>query len=392
MPQSVQDRTLRIAQWYDYWPGSVLTNFVDLIRNRYGVTIDISQEIYTSDQEVFTWITTAGKKFDLIFPADFNVEQMVRAGLLYNMNKDWLPNYGNLFPWLKDPAQNRYAYPNGRDLYAVPYQWGTTGLGFRTDKGWTRDDIRQAGMELFWMDQFMGVDLSRKVMMLDENRECFGLTYKRLGWNEQLDLGWAPTNLTANPAAPYDGEYQWSQNETGQARLDAATQALIDARSRLYAFNTVNQGPYLTLDVVYIDMAWSGDIMYAIRPHTSTPQPVDYVIPEQGGTRWVTNAAIPRDCRNLWLVHEFINYLLDPEVGANITDWNLYATPNAESFDLLTAYPSYGWDPREDERIYADLAFGYSGPPILERCEFQHDLGPEATIRFLTAWNDVKFS
>lgn len=127
VPQEIENKTLKVAQWYDYWSGSALTEFQDLIKEKYNVSVETTQEIYTSDQELFTWITEAGKKFDVIFPADFNVEQMVRAGLLYNMNKDWLTNYDYLFDWLKDPAKNPYAYPNGRDLYAVPYQWGTTG-------------------------------------------------------------------------------------------------------------------------------------------------------------------------------------------------------------------------------------------------------------------------
>jgi len=62
----------------------------------------------------------------------------------------------------------------------------------------------------------------------------------------------------------------------------------------------------------------------------------------------------------------------------------LYATPNAASFDLLTAYPQYSFDPREDPRIYADEA-------VLKRCEYQHDLGPKVTALYLDTWTRIKF-
>jgi len=393
VPARIESTTLHVAQWYQYWPPSFLDNFVAHIRDKYGVTINIVQEIYNSNEELFTWITQTGKKFDVMFPTNYTVETMERAGLILNLNPDWLPNYANLFDWTKyTQPENSYARrASTGDLLAVPYQWGTTGIGFRTDKGWTRDDIETDGLDIFWMDTYKGQTITKKLMMLDDMRETIGQTYKYLGWKEQRDLGMVPTNIPNNPNPPYDGKYQWSQNETDLTRLAKAKDALKATKPRLFDFNTQNQGPYLVQGVVWIDTAWSGDIMYAIRPNTPSPQPVDYWVPQQGGARWIDNAVIHRESRNIWLAHEFIDFFLDPQQGANITDWNLYATPNAASFDLLKAYPNLGWDPREDPRIYGDDAVGYSGAPILPRCEYQKDLGADLTKAYLDAWSEVKF-
>ncbi|OGS47876.1 MAG: hypothetical protein A3K68_01290 [Euryarchaeota archaeon RBG_16_68_13] len=394
VPNRIESATLKVAQWYDYWPGSFISNFQDYIFGKYGVHVDVIVEIYTSNEELFTWVTTTGKRFDVMFPTNYTVETMERAGHILNMNPDWLPDYDNLFDWTKYAnPQNRYSTrQSDGTLLAVPYQWGTTGLGFRTDR-FERADIEADGLEILWSDSYTSAaagtfSLNRKKMMMDDMRETFGQTYKRLGWNEQVALGYTPTNIARNSAAPYNGVYQLSQNETEDARLNAARDSLSALRPSLYAFNTSNQGPYLVNEVVYIDTAWSGDIMYAIRPHTTTPKPVDYWVPPQGGARWIDNAVIGSSCRNLRLAHEFINFFLDADQGAHISDWNLYATPNAMSFDRLTVYDWY--DPKEDPRIYADDAIGYDGL-ILERCEYQSDLGAAATERYLSAWNDVKF-
>jgi len=393
VPETIESPTLHVAQWYQYWPSSFLDGFKAHIQQKYGVSINIIQEIYTSNEELFTWITQLGKKFDVIFPTNYEVETMERAGLLLNMNPDWLPNYANLFSWVQytQPA-NSYARrsPSGH-LLAVPYQWGTSGIGFRTDRGFTRDDLELDGYDVFWQQTYHGAPLVGKLMMMDDVRFTFGQTFKKLGWDEQAAKGYTPTAVTANPAAPYNGEYQWSQNETDGTRIQQARDALISIKPNLFDFNTQNQGPYLVQDIVWIDTAWSGDIMYAIRPNTPSPQPIDYLVPRQGTSRWIDNAVLHRESRNLFLAHEFIDYFLDPQVGATITDWNLYATPNAASFDLLRSYPEYGWDPREDPRIYSDLATGYTGAPILERCDYIKDLGADLTKTYLDAWSLVKF-
>lgn len=393
VPDHIENSTLHVAQWYQYWPSSFLDGFVTHIRDKYGITVNVIQEIYTSNEELFTWITQAGKKFDVMFPSNYTVETMERAGLVLNMNLGWLPNYSNLFDWAKyTQASNTYARRTSTSaLLAVPYQWGTTGIGFRTDKGFTRADIEADGYDIFWHSTYKGANVTGKMMMLDDMRESVGSAYKKIGWDEQIQKGYTPTNIPWNPAAPYNGEYQWSQNETDAAKLGRAKDELLSIKSNLFDFNTQNQGPYLVQDIVWLDTAWSGDIMYAIRPNTASPQPVDYWVPMMGGAQWTDNVVIHNQCRNLFLAHEFIDYFLDPRQGANITDWNLYATPNQAAFDLLKSYPAYGWDPREDPRIYGDYATGYSGPSILQRSEPQHDLGASSTQDYLTAWSQIKF-
>jgi len=393
VPDHIEDATLHVAQWYQYWPSSFLDGFKAHILSKYGASINIIQEIYTSNEELFTWITQSGKKFDVMFPSNYTVETMERAGLVLNMNPDWLPNYANLFDvWKYTTAQNSYARrASSSALLAVPYQWGTTGIGFRTDKAWTRADIEADGYEVFWNSTYKGQNVAGKMMMLDDMRETIGTTYKRIGWNEQVTKGYTPTNIPRNPDPPYNGEYQLSQNETDPARLNGAKAELLVAKDNLFDFNTQNQGPYLVQDIVWIDTAWSGDIMYAIRPNTPSPQPVDYWVPMMGGAQWTDNVVIHKESRNLFLAHEFIDYFLDAQQGATITDWNLYATPNAASFDLLKAYPEYSWDPREDPRIYGDYAVGYTGAPILQRSEPQKDLGADMTKAYLDAWSEIKF-
>ncbi len=58
-------------------------------------------------------------------------------------------------------------------------------------------------------------------------------------------------------------------------------------------------------------------------------------MPEEGGTRWIDNMAIPFDAPHPCTAHTFINWLTDGEQGAALSNWNYYGTPNAASLDLV---------------------------------------------------------
>ncbi len=470
-------RVLSVAQWYDYWPGIVITNFGTYMQNKWdlsGVRVEWTSNIYTSNEELFTWVTQTGRKFDVMYPSSYTVETFEKAGLIVNMNRDWIPNYLNLFgrvpdpipnprdeahatPWLPPlPAQETYpVYPNGynnaagfdfRDaaavphayrgnttlypaqkahpegkewteqngLLAVPFQWGTTGIGYRSDI-FDKADIERLGWEVFELATYTNpktgrtYDLTNKKMMLDDMREVFTAGLKRVGWKEQERLGRVdpvtgePTGITHNPASPWNGVYQLSGNEIGSERLRESSDWLLSIRDTLWGFNTPQQGPWLVSGERWVDQAWSGDIMYAVRPNSNQHLPVDYFIPKEGGARWIDGQVIHRESEKLWLAHEFVDYIQDPQVQATISSWNLYATGNAWAFELLEKDPAYTftgiypdgspytWAASQDSRIYSDFASGYQGSPILERAEYQHDVGVRNTLKYFDHWRQIKF-
>ncbi len=394
---------LRIAQWYDYWPGRFITSFQDYIRRRYNRSIDVRIDIYTNNEELFTWVTQSGRKYDLMFPTNYMAEIMDRAGLLLNVNEAWLPNLQNLADGTKtafngktlgdflSPRGTPYAFRADGSRISVPYQWGTTGLGYNTDV-FAEADIRELGFDVFkhdaWTNSVSGgtTSLAGRMGLLDDMREVLGLGFKAAGWDAQPGPADQKTGIVGSR-----GEFQWTQNETAPDHVDAATSALQGMKPNLIGFNTQNQGPWLRDQQTFANQGWSGDIIYAIQPYAQVSYPVSYVVPRQGGARWIDSAVLHREARNLWLAHEFMNYFLDEAQGKTITDFNLYATPNLASYDHLAVYPegctpgTCLYDPREDTRIYPtdqDLA----------RCDYQQDVGVGVTqTLYIPAWNAIKF-
>ena len=44
---------LRVAQWYDYWPGSFKTDFTNYMAQTYGLNVSVEQDTFTSNEELF---------------------------------------------------------------------------------------------------------------------------------------------------------------------------------------------------------------------------------------------------------------------------------------------------------------------------------------------------
>ncbi len=68
---------------------------------------------------------------------------------------------------------------------------------------------------------------------------------------------------------------------------------------------------------------------------TDDPARFVYFVPEEGGTRWIDNMAIPFDAPSPCTAHTFINWLLEPDQGAALSNWNYYSSPNQAALDGL---------------------------------------------------------
>ena len=58
-------------------------------------------------------------------------------------------------------------------------------------------------------------------------------------------------------------------------------------------------------------------------------------MPIEGGTVWVDNMAIPVTAQSVCTAHAFINFIMDAENGATLTNFNFYASPNAAAREFI---------------------------------------------------------
>ena len=135
---------------------------------------------------------------------------------------------------------------------------------------------------------------------------------------------------------------------------------------------------FLERGEVDITVEYSGDIFQLIGDCEC--ETYAYVIPVEGANIWTDNLAIALDAPNPDLAHVFIDYILNPQVGADISNYTAYGTPLQAAIDQGLINEEYLNDPG----IY---------PPeeTREHLYFFADI-PDAELFYADAWDQVKIS
>jgi spermidine/putrescine transport system substrate-binding protein len=150
--------------------------------------------------------------------------------------------------------------------------------------------------------------------------------------------------------------------ELAHARLDA-----IAAKKNLKAYISAPVKGQLISGDVWIAQLWNGDATQA-----KVEQPnIAYVVPKEGCTIWEDSLVIPRSAPHKRAAHEFMNYILRPDVQATISDFTGYGTPNSAALRLMQHPVPY---PTADE---------------LKRLELQIDLGRDTAV-WDQIWTEIK--
>ena len=286
------DGDLALFNWAEYIDPEQLQEFAD----EYGISA--TMDVYDSNEAMLPQIQAGNSGYDVIVPSDYMVSIMIAGEFIQPLNQDAIPNLANL-------ATEFTGLPYDPDsTYSVPYQAGTTGLAVDTEV--IGADFPRSWSIVFdpeFADQFSG-----QISLLNDPRETLGAALKYLGY---------------------------SLNTTSQEELDEARDLVSSSSGNLAAFNTDSADELLTSGETAIAHGYSGDMFTQILETDEGTDRYVYFVPEEGGTRWIDNMAIPFDAPHPCTAHTFINWLMDGEQGAALANWNYYTTPNEAAKPFL---------------------------------------------------------
>jgi spermidine/putrescine transport system substrate-binding protein len=314
-------RELRLFIWPDYLDRKL----VDEFEETYGVRVVI--DYYDNNEALIAKLAAGGLgQYDLVVASDYAVEVLRDEQRLLPLEHAHIPNLRNLetrFRVLPFDSGNRYT---------VTYQWGTTGLGIRSDL------VRTNGGELdTWKLVFDSVAQLGPFVMLSDPRETLGAALLYLGY---------------------------SANSTDTVELAAAERLLLAQRPRLLTYAASAQGrDLLASGDVVVSHNYSGDILMA-QVEVSA---IRYVIPREGAILWTDNLAVPARAPSKYTAEAFINFILDAHVGGRLSNFTHYASPNA------AAWPYISDELKTDPAVYPDSA-------VLRRLEVVRDIGPARAL------------
>jgi len=304
------DGDLVLYNWSDYMDPDIITRF----QAECGVTV--TEDFYPSNEELLAKVQSGGSGYDVIVPSDYMVSIMIEEQLLMQLDRDAIPNADNVADDFADPP-----YDPGNQ-YSLPYQWGTTGLG--VDLQVVGEDVEATWGLVF--DPELASQFSGQIALLDDPRETMAAALYYLGH---------------------------SPNTTDEAELQEASDLIAQASANIAAFDSNLYTDLLLSGEVAISHGFSGNYFTAIDEVDGWDR-YAYLIPEEGATKWVDTMAILADAPHPCSAHTFIDFLLDAENGAALTNWNFYASPNAaaEEFILPEVLEDPAIYPENEENLY----------------------------------------
>ncbi len=335
--------TVHIYNWSDYIGPTTLADF------QKETGIKPVYDVFDSNETLEGKLLAGRTGYDVVVPSNHFLGKQIKAGAFQKLDKSKLTNYSNLDPvLLKRLEQN-----DPGNLYAVPYLWGTNGIGYNVDKikavlGVDKIDSWSAVFEPENIKKLQ----SCGVAFLDSADEMMPTVLNYMG-------------LNANSTNPED-------YKKAEAKLLAVRPYVTYFHSSKYISDLANGD-------ICIAIGFSGDMFQAKARAAEAGKGVNvaYTIPKEGGALWFDMLAIPKDSANVKEAHAFINYLLKPEVIAQVSDSVGYANPNPGSDKLMEQ------SIRTDESVY---------PPqeVLDKTYVSVELPPNIQRLMTRSWTKVK--
>jgi putrescine transport system substrate-binding protein len=335
--------TVHIYNWSDYIGESTLADF------QKETGIKPVYDVFDSNETLEGKLLAGHTGYDVVVPSNHFLGKQIKAGAFQKLDKSQLPNYSNLDPvLLKRLEQN-----DPGNLYAVPYLWGTNGIGYNVDK----------------VKAVLGVDKIDSWSVLFEPENIKKLHKCGVAFLDSADE-MMPTVLN------YMG---LNANSTNEEDYKKATAKLLAVRPYVTYFNSSKYITDLANGDICVAVGFSGDIFQARNRAQEAKKGINiaYAIPKEGGALWFDMLAIPKDSANPKEAHAFINYLLKPEVIAQVSDYVGYANPNPGSDKLMEQ------SIRTDEAVY---------PPqeVLDKTYVSVELPPKIQRLMTRSWTMVK--
>lgn len=322
-PQQVP-KTLHYFTWSDYADRETIAEY-----ERYaGVKVVV--DTFGSNEELLAKLQSGALGYDVVVPSDYMVSIMRYHDLLAELPLDDIPNARFLMESFRRPAFD----PEHR--YAVPYLWGTVGIGYDSAVVTSPPD----SWSVLWDVRYAG-----RISMLNDQREVLGAALRSLG-----------QSINAQEAAV----------------IEQAKRQLLAQKPLVKTYTSENYDHLLASGEVVLAHGWGGAVARAMLARPS----VRFVVPKEGGTVWTDCLVILRSSQNKDLAGRFVNFLLDREVAARTTNRVLFASANGEARRLV----------REEVRGNAAI---YPPDSIFDRLEWMTDVG-KAIRLYDRAWTELK--
>jgi len=298
---------LYIYTWANYTDDKLIKGFQE------KTGIQVFADLFDSNEAMMAKVQAGGgSAYSIIYPSDYTVAEMVKAGMLIPLDHSRLQGLDSLKPKWQDPIYDR------GNAHSIPAFWGTTGLIYNPQKVGKEID----GWSYIWDNR---KSLKRQITLINDVREVMGATLRTLGY---------------------------SYNTTNPDQIKKAFNKLVQIKPTIASFLTTGWEDQLASGDITVSMVYSQDAVALIKEKPN----LHYIVPKTGSSLWTDTMVIPKSAPNPDAAYEWMNYLLQPDVAAGLVERLGTATASQAAFDLLPP------EIQKDDRLFPTEA-------TLSKCE-----------------------
>jgi spermidine/putrescine transport system substrate-binding protein len=322
-----EQQKLNLFIWSEYIDPKIVAQF----EKQFDCKVNI--DLYEDAESMLAKMQGGGASlYDVVVPPDHMIKAMVKLDLLAPLRHENISNITNLDETFAHPPFDK------DNKYTVAYQWGTVGIFARQSNG--KEPVPTWGL-VFDPGQQSG-----PFMLIDSVRDMVGAALKYKGY---------------------------SLNSTDPKQLKEARDLIIEAKKRSLGFEgSVGAKNKVLAKSARVAIAYSGE---GVRGMTDDKDTV-YFIPKEGSQIWVDNLAIPSHAPHRDLAEKFINFMLDAKIGAQLSSYTQFASPNKAAMQFI---------PASDLKNPAI----YPSAEVKSKLEFLEDLGAKTRI-YDEIWTQIK--
>lgn len=314
---------LNVFNWGEYMDETLIDEF----EKQTGIRVNYKN--YATNEELLAKLEAGGSSYDVIFPSDYAISELIKKDMLLPINYDNIPNY----KYIDDRFKGLDFDPENK--YSVPYFWGTIGILYNKDMV----DDPVDSWDILWNEKYKG-----QILMKKDVRDTIGAALKKLGY---------------------------SMNSTNDNELAEAKELLLAQVPLVNGYYGDEIRDLIANGDAAMGLTYSGDAMDL---YWEGFENIGYGVPKEGTNVWYDCMVIPKTSKHKDEAERFINFMLDPDIAFKNSEAMGYSSPNLKVIERM----------RQEYPEVFELPAYWPDEEILGKSEVYLDLGD-----YKSKYNDI---
>lgn len=277
------------------WAGYILPEQIEQFEKETG--IKVRYDLYDSDYILEAKLISGKTGYDIVFPSlSPFLNRQIKLGLYHKLDKAKIPNYSHIDPLFLD-IMHKYGES---DQYAIPWIWSAMVVGYNEKKlKEIFPDAIPNNLELIFEEEYLRKVENCGIAIADSPNDIIALIsiYNKLDPNKEDESTLKIIEQTLHRIKPYIKYFHGSR----------------------YIDDLAN-------GEICVAVGYSADIFQAAAAADEIGQnKIGYFVPDEGSLLSIDSAVILKDAPNMENAYKFINFILNPQISAAVTNKYRYA-------------------------------------------------------------------